>query len=64
MLKEAGFEDRNGDGVLERVSDGTPLEFSLMYGAGQPFTDRVVLFLKDGLAQAGVKMNLDAVDGR
>jgi peptide/nickel transport system substrate-binding protein len=62
LLKEAGFEDRNNDGVIERVSDGVPLEFSLMYGAGNPFTDRIVLFLKDSLAQAGVKMNLDAVD--
>lgn len=60
-LAEAGYADRNNDGVLER-EDGKPLEFALSYPSGNPFTDRIVLFLKDSLAQAGVKMNLDAVD--
>ena len=33
-----------------------------MYGSGNPFTERIVLFVKDSLAQAGVKVELDAVD--
>lgn len=61
LLAEAGYTDRNGDGVLDGP-DGKSFEFSLSYNAGNPFTDRIVLFLKDSLAQAGVKMNLDAVD--
>lgn len=61
LLKEAGFEDRNGDGTLESET-GVPLQFALTYGAGNPFTDRIVLYIKDGLAQAGVRMDLDATD--
>jgi peptide/nickel transport system substrate-binding protein len=61
LLKEAGFEDRNGDGIVENAQ-GKALQFKLMYGAGNPFTDRIVLFVKDSLAQAGVKVDLDAVD--
>lgn len=61
LLADAGFVDRNGDGVIERA-DGTPLQFRLMYPAGNPFTDRIVLFVKDQLAKAGIRMDLDAVD--
>jgi peptide/nickel transport system substrate-binding protein len=62
LLQEAGFEDRNGDGVIERAGDGKPFEFALTYGSGNPFIDRIVLFVKDQLAQAGIKLNLDPVD--
>lgn len=61
LLAEAGYIDRNNDGVLDSP-DGKPFEFAMSYPSGNPFTDRIVLFLKDALAQAGVKMNLDAVD--
>lgn len=61
LLKEAGFEDRNRDGIIENA-DGQPLKFALTYPAGNPFTDRIVLFIKDGLAKAGVQCDLDAVD--
>lgn len=61
LLEEAGFADRNNDGVME-LADGKVLEFTLTYGAGNPFTDRIVLYVKDSLARLGVRMNLDAVD--
>lgn len=61
LLREVGFEDRNRDGTLEDAA-GVPLEFTLLYPAGNPFTDRIVLFMKDSFARVGVKMNLDAVD--
>lgn len=59
LLKEAGYIEKNG---VMTNSEGKPLEFTLSYGSGNPFTDRIVLFIKDSLAQAGVKVNLDAVD--
>ncbi len=61
LLKEAGFEDRNGDGVLEGP-DGTPFKFSLIYGNSNPISQKIALLVKDGLAQAGIVMELEPTD--
>ncbi len=53
LLKEAGFEDRDGDGLLENKK-GAPFEFELVYSQGSDDTERLVLFLKDMYARAGV----------
>lgn len=55
LLKEAGFEDRNGDGVLENT-EGKDLEFELTYAQSNEDTGRTVLLLKDMYARAGVKL--------
>jgi peptide/nickel transport system substrate-binding protein len=55
LLKEAGYEDRNGDGVMED-KDGKPFEFKLTYLESNEDTKRMVLLLKDLYAKAGVKM--------
>lgn len=55
LLKVAGFEDRNGDGVLEDA-EGRPFEFELVYFQGNEDTSRMVLFLKDLLARAGIML--------
>ncbi len=56
LLKEAGYEDRNGDGVLEDAN-GEPFEFELVYFQGNEDTKRIVLFLKDLYAGAGVLLH-------
>jgi peptide/nickel transport system substrate-binding protein len=61
LLKEAGFEDRNGSGVLQSP-DGHPFEFKLTYPAKGETYERVVLFIKDSFAQAGIKVDLDPTD--
>ncbi len=53
LLREAGYEDRNGDGLLEDIA-GNPFEFELVYFQGNEDTGRMVLFLKDLLARAGI----------
>lgn len=53
LLAQAGYQDRDGDGVLEGA-DGTPFEFELVYFQGNEDTSRMVLFLKDLLARAGI----------
>jgi len=53
LLKEAGYEDRNGDSVLEDAN-GKPFEFELVYFQGNEDTKRIVLFLKDLYAGAGI----------
>jgi peptide/nickel transport system substrate-binding protein len=55
LLKEAGYEDRNHDGVLEDNS-GQAFEFKLTYFEANEDTKRMVLLLKDLYARAGVKM--------
>lgn len=53
LLAEAGFADRDADGVLENES-GELLEFELVYFQDSDDTKRIVLFLKDLYARAGV----------
>lgn len=53
LLNEAGYKDRNGDGVLEDEK-GDPFEFELVYFQGNDDTARMVLFIKDLLARAGI----------
>lgn len=55
LLKEAGYEDRNGDGVLEDKV-GKPFEFKLTYLESNEDTKRMVLLLKDLYARAGVRL--------
>lgn len=55
LLKDAGYEDRNRDGVLED-KNGKPFEFKLTYFQGSEDTKRMVLLLKDLYAKAGVRM--------
>ncbi len=55
LLKEAGFEDRDGDGVIEGT-DGKPFKFELIYFGNRETTKRLVLLLKDMYARAGIKL--------
>ncbi len=55
LLAEVGFDDRDNDGVLEN-SEGQPLEFELVYYQDSDDTRRIVLFLKDLYARAGVSL--------
>ncbi len=55
LLKEVGYQDKNGDGVLEDKA-GQPFEFKLTYFQANEDTKRMVLLLKDLYARAGVRM--------
>ena len=55
LLAEAGYQDRDGDGVLEDEG-GEPFEFELVYYQENEDTERMVLFLKDLYARAGVHL--------
>jgi len=61
LLKEAGFEDRNGDGVIE-AADGTPFRFKLTFKSGDEFSKKMALFLKDSYSPAGIVAEPDATD--
>jgi peptide/nickel transport system substrate-binding protein len=55
LLKQAGYEDRDGDGVLEDTA-GKPFEFELVFFQNNEDTRRMVLYLKDLYARAGIRM--------
>jgi len=55
LLKEVGYQDKNGNGVLED-KPGQPFEFKLTYFQANEDTKRMVLLLKDLYARAGVRM--------
>ncbi|MDZ4260944.1 MAG: peptide-binding protein [Pseudomonadota bacterium] len=53
LLKQAGYADRNNDGVLDDAQ-GKPFEFELVFFQDSEDTKRIVLFLKDLYARAGI----------
>ncbi len=53
LLRQAGYEDRNHDGVLENTN-GQPFKFELVYFQDSEDTQKMVLFLKDLYARAGI----------
>ncbi len=53
LLAEAGYADRNGDGVLEDAA-GKPFRFDLVFFQDNEDTRRIVLLLKDLYARAGI----------
>jgi len=61
LLAEAGYADRDGDGVLEDEA-GVPLRFKLVYPSGNPSYQEMVLYLKDAYARAGVDLVADPLE--
>jgi peptide/nickel transport system substrate-binding protein len=61
LLREAGFEDRNGNGVLESA-DGKEFRFKITYPSGVAVWDKVALYMKDAYARAGIVAEPDRID--
>jgi peptide/nickel transport system substrate-binding protein len=61
LLAEAGFADRNNDGVIDDAK-GVPFRFKLTYPSGNETTEKMVLLIKDNLARAGIVVEPDRVD--
>ncbi len=55
LLREAGFADRDNDGVLED-KDGKPFIFEMVVFQDNKDSNRMVLLLKDLYARAGIKL--------
>lgn len=61
LLAEAGYTDRNGDGVLESEA-GEKFAFNLIYPSGISNYEQMALFLKDSYARAGIALTPDPLD--
>ncbi|MFT3706730.1 MAG: ABC transporter substrate-binding protein [Archangium sp.] len=60
ILGDAGFEDRDGDGVRER--DGKPLKFSFLLPASSVRLGRLVPMLQEQYRAAGVDLEVERVE--
>ena len=60
LLAGAGWQDSDGDGVLER--DGAPFEFEIITKQGDPVRENGAVILRANLAEVGVKVNLRVME--
>lgn len=61
LLAEAGYIDRDGDGIRES-DQGVPLKFTLVHSSSGTETKQMVLLMQDAMRKAGVDMQLDPLD--
>ena len=61
LLKEAGWEDRDGNRVLED-KDGREFVFELTYFGGGEIAERIATFIKDACAAVGIRVTLRPMD--
>ncbi len=64
LLKEAGWEDANQDGILDREIDGERVNFSIIYLEYQAstFGSNMTLYFKEQAKRVGVDVKINAVD--
>ncbi len=61
LLKEAGWEDRDGDGILENEK-GEKFRWEFTYSAGGEIAERIARFIKDAYTKAGMICDTRPVD--
>ena len=61
LLTEAGYIDRDGNGVRES-KDGVPLEFGFIYSTGSPESKDIAFAIKDSMRKAGVDVKPNPLD--
>ena len=60
LLAEAGWQDNDGDGILER--DGKPFVFTMLQISGSTMQLRMLPVIKESFAAAGIDMRLQTVE--
>lgn len=60
LLKEAGWEDRDGDGVLDK--DGQPFEFTVITNEGNALRHRTAVIIQERLKKIGVRMKIRVIE--
>jgi len=60
LLAEAGWKDRDGDGILDK--DGKKFEFTILSSNGNPNYDKILPMIKEDMAKAGVVVRIRSVE--
>ena len=61
LLAEAGWKDRNGDGILENEK-GDVFEFEFLRPGSDEISERISTFIKDHYARVGIVMKVKPID--
>lgn len=61
LLKEAGFRDTNGDGILED-KDGRPFEFTILTNQGNTVRINTATIIQWRLAKIGMRVNVRTLE--
>ncbi len=61
LLAEAGWQDRNGDGILENEK-GDRFEFEFTRSGSDEISERISTFIKDSYARVGIVMIVKPID--
>ena len=57
LLKEAGWEDHDGDGILD--NDGKKFSFTFTISSGSKFAERLTSILKEDFSKVGIEMDIN-----
>ncbi len=60
LLAEAGWEDTDDDGVLDK--DGKPFEFTFLIRSGSAISSKIASIVKEDFAKAGVIANISSLE--
>lgn len=66
VLKEAGWEDTNGNGIVDKTINGTLTELTVNYGIseGREVSEQIALLVQNSMKQAGIDLVIDKKDFR
>lgn len=60
LLKEAGWEDRDGDGILDK--NGQPFEFTVITNEGNSLRHRTAVIIQERLKKIGIRMKIRVIE--
>jgi peptide/nickel transport system substrate-binding protein len=60
LLKEAGWEDHDGDGILDK--DGKPFQFTILTNMGNTLRKNTATIIQWRLAKIGIKVDIRALE--
>jgi peptide/nickel transport system substrate-binding protein len=60
LLKEAGFEDRNNDGIVEK--NGAPFTFTLITNQGNPLREKTAQIVQERLKGVGIQVKIRIIE--